>query len=86
MTKKKSIPIVEGVIGSFEKEITGTTITDKKSLESLTKFGPSNFKRNKKAEVPDKAADSFIEKPADEPKKASWLARNVPSIFGKKNK
>ena len=84
MTKKKSIPIVEGVIGSFEKEITGTTITDKKSLESLTKFGPSNFKRNKKAEVPDKAADSFIEKPADEPKKASWLARNVPSIFGKK--
>jgi len=86
MTKKKSIPIVEGVIGSFEKEITGTTITDKKSLESLTKFGPSNFKRNKKAEVPDKAADSFIEKPVDEPKKASWLARNVPSIFGKKNK
>ncbi|MAJ50276.1 MAG: hypothetical protein CMB82_01510 [Flammeovirgaceae bacterium] len=84
MTKKKSIPIVEGVIGSFEKEITGTTITNNKSLEALTKFGPSNFKRNKKAEVPDKAADSFIEKPEENPKKASWLSRNMPSFFGRK--
>ena len=82
MTKKKTIPIVEGVLGKFEKEITGTTITDEKSLKSIAKFGPSNFKRNKKSDATDKAKENFIDKPADEPKKASWLARNVPSIFG----
>ncbi|MDC1517178.1 hypothetical protein N8385_05580 [Cyclobacteriaceae bacterium] len=84
MTKKKSIPIVEGVLGKFEKEITGTTITDQESLNSLAKFGPSNFKRNKKSDATDKAKENFIDKPADEPKKSSWLARNVPSIFGRK--
>lgn len=84
MTKKKSIPIVEGVIGSFEKEITGTTINDEESLKALPKFGPSNFKRNKKAEVPEKAADSFIDNPEENPKKASWLSRNMPSFFRRK--
>ena len=58
----------------------------KNDLVNKTDKVSTAAKRNKKAEVPDKAADSFIEKPADEPKKASWLARNVPSIFGKKNK
>ena len=82
MTKKKTIPIVEGVLGKFEKEITGTTISDEKSLKSIAKFGPSNFKRNKKSDATDKAKENFIDKPTDEPKKASWLARNVPSIFG----
>jgi len=84
MTKKKSIPIVEGVLGKFEKEISGTTITDEESLKSIAKFGPSNFKRNKKSDATDKAKENFIDKPADEPKKSSWLARNVPSIFGRK--
>ena len=84
MTKKKTIPIVEGVLGKFEKEITGTTITDEKSLKSISKFGPSNFKRNKKSDATDKAKEIFIDKPGDEPKKASWLVRNVPSIFGTK--
>ena len=36
MTKKKSIPIVEGVLGKFEKEISGTTITDEESLKSVS--------------------------------------------------
>ena len=62
MTKKKSIPIVEGVLGKFEKEITGTTITDQESLNHWLNLGQVISKEIKNLMLTDKAKENFIDK------------------------
>ena len=43
--KKWSIPIFDGVIGSFEKDLSGIILTDPKSLSAFSKFKYSEFKK-----------------------------------------
>lgn len=87
LSKKYTVPIAEGVIGSFEKHLDAIIFTDANSLKALISFNAKHFTRGKpkpKAEEQHPLQDDLKKKKKSEkePKNKEQSQESVPKTGG----